>query len=84
MRTTMMIDDDILALARGIARARHVSTGKALSDLARRGHRTAIGTRRVGEFTVFAVPAGASPIDLEALREAEVAEDEATHGGPFR
>lgn len=81
MRTTLTIDDDVLALAQAVARARKVSTGKALSDLARRGHRAAIGTRRVGPFAVFAVANDTPAIDPDAVREAEVAEDEATYGG---
>ncbi len=83
MRTTLTIDDDVLALAQTVARARKVSVGKALSDLARRGHAAAIGTRRVGPFSVFAVPENAPAIDPEAVREAEVAEDDARYGGPL-
>jgi len=81
MRTTLTIDDDVLVLARSVARARKVSTGKALSELARRGHRAAIGTRKVGEFTVFDVAKNTPAIEPEQVREAEVAEDEAAYGG---
>jgi len=81
MRTTLTIDDDVLAFAHEVARARNVSTGKALSELARRGQRAGIGTRRVGSFTVFAVPGDTPAIDPAAVQEAEVAEDEATYGG---
>lgn len=37
MRTTVDIDDTVLAAARSLARARGVSLGQALSELARRG-----------------------------------------------
>jgi hypothetical protein len=37
MRTTLNIDDDILAQAKALARVHQVSVGEALSDLARRG-----------------------------------------------
>lgn len=37
MRTTLEIDDTVLAAARSLARARGTSIGAALSDLARRG-----------------------------------------------
>lgn len=37
MRTTLDVDDEVLAAARSLARARGVSIGRALSDLARRG-----------------------------------------------
>jgi hypothetical protein len=84
MRTTLTIDDEVLALAQEIARARKVSTGKALSDLARRGHRAGIGTRRVGPFAVFAVSADTPAIDPDAVREAEVAEDRTTYGGQLK
>lgn len=80
MRTTLAIDDDVLVLARSVARARKVSVGKALSDLARRGHRASIGTRQVGDFTVFDVPDGSPGIDLDRVRDAEITEDEAKHG----
>jgi hypothetical protein len=35
MRTTLDIDPDILGVAKSIANSRGISTGKALSDLAR-------------------------------------------------
>jgi hypothetical protein len=35
MRTTLDIDDDVLAAAKELARRQHRSVGKALSDLAR-------------------------------------------------
>jgi hypothetical protein len=37
MRTTLTIDDDVLEVARGLAEARRIPLGKALSALARRG-----------------------------------------------
>ena len=81
MRTTLSVDDDVLALARSVAQARKVSVGKALSDLARRGHQASVGTRQVGEFTVFDVPDGVPSIDPDHVRAAETAEDEEQHGG---
>ncbi len=35
MRTTLAVDDDILSAARDLARARGVTVGKVISDLAR-------------------------------------------------
>jgi hypothetical protein len=35
MRTTLDIEDDVLLAAKEIGRRNHISTGKALSDLAR-------------------------------------------------
>ena len=40
MRTTVTIDDDVLAAARALAARKGVSVGRVLSDLARRGIRT--------------------------------------------
>ena len=37
MRTTLEIDDDVLQAARAIAAAEGITTGKALSTLARKG-----------------------------------------------
>lgn len=37
MRTTLDIDDDILALARSISKSRHTSLGSVVSEFARQG-----------------------------------------------
>ena len=37
MRTTLQLDDDVLAAARVLARQRRISLGAVISDLARRG-----------------------------------------------
>jgi hypothetical protein len=74
MRTTLQIDDDVLAAARSLARANAESVGAALSALARRGLRAA---PRAGEggleggFPTFLVPAGARVITLEDVRRGE-------------
>jgi len=34
-RTTLDIDDDVLAIAKQLAKARHCTVGRAISDLAR-------------------------------------------------
>jgi hypothetical protein len=39
MRTTLDIDAEVLAIARNLAETCHISLGKALSTLARRGAR---------------------------------------------
>ena len=75
MRTTLTINDDLIAAARSLAQARSESLGKALSDLARRGLNAAPGARRARStsgFPVFVVPVGgAHPITLEGVRKAE-------------
>jgi hypothetical protein len=44
MRTTLAIDDDVLAAAKAIARLRHKTTGEVVSELARRSLRPPEGT----------------------------------------
>jgi Arc/MetJ family transcription regulator len=49
MRTTIAIDDDVLAAAKAIARQRHQTVGKVVSDLARSSLRPpATGAERNG------------------------------------
>jgi adenine/guanine phosphoribosyltransferase-like PRPP-binding protein len=49
MRTTVVIDDDVLAAAKAIARQRNQSIGKVVSDLARRAlHPSAPASERNG------------------------------------
>ena len=61
MRTTVTIDDDVLAVARALAERTGSSLGGALSELARRGFRSAESA--AGEDgTVFAIADDAEPI----------------------
>jgi hypothetical protein len=61
MRTTLDIDDDVLAAARELAEQRRSTAGKVLSDLARRGLSQPAGapTVRNGVPVLPARPAGA-------------------------
>ncbi len=74
MRTTLTIDNDLLAAARSLARAQSLTLGQALSELARRGlsatARLSKGRRGAG-FPVFTVPRDAHPITLEDVHRAE-------------
>ena len=47
MRTTVAIDDDVLAAARELARIEHKSVGEVLSTLARRALRPAEASRKI-------------------------------------
>ena len=74
MRTTVTIDDDMLAAAKVLAQGKSISVGRALSDLARRG----LGaTPRVeteypdGSFPTFKVSAHSRPITLEDVKRLE-------------
>jgi Arc/MetJ family transcription regulator len=74
MRTTLTIDDDVLAAARSLARAKSESLGRAVSELVRRGLNETPrvrGGRRGSGFPVFSIPRGAHPISLEDVRQAE-------------
>ena len=65
MRTTLNIDDEVLAVARALAERNGCSLGSAVSELARRGFK---GTGVVEEyrgFPVFNVDADAAPIASE-------------------
>ena len=70
MRTTLTIDDDVLAVARALAERDGTSVGRALSELARRGFKGAPADGRRGHGAVFAVDAGADPITSEDVYRA--------------
>ncbi len=65
MRTTLTIDDDVLAVARALAAQTGSSLGSAVSALARRGFRTADTTQHDDKRTTFEVPEDAAPITSE-------------------
>lgn len=73
MRTTLAIDDDLLAVAKHLAREKSESIGKALSDLARLGLRaTAMAQGKTASgFPSFSVPKGARVITLEDVKKLE-------------
>ena len=64
MRTTVTIDDDVLAVARALAERNRSSLGNALSELARRGFRST-AARKDGDGTMFLVAADAESITSE-------------------
>ena len=70
MRTTVTIDDDVLSVARALAKRNGVSVGRALSELARRGFRmgAAVARRKRERGTVFSVDPDAGPITNEDTR----------------
>jgi hypothetical protein len=70
MRTTLTLDADVLQAARSLARARSISLGAAVSELARRGiERDRLEAR--GALPHFHVPAGATAITLEDVKRVE-------------
>ena len=69
MRTTVTIDEDVLAVARALAARSGISLGSALSQLARRGFRRAPAGDDDG-LPVFRVAADAAPITSEDVQKA--------------
>ncbi|MDE0109505.1 MAG: hypothetical protein OXN96_16970 [Bryobacterales bacterium] len=70
MRTTLTIDDDILAIARALAQKHGVSLGRALSELARRGQYATGAAVESDGLPVFAVPRDAKPITSDEAYKA--------------
>jgi hypothetical protein len=68
MRTTLELDDTILAVARSIARDEGISLGAAVSKLAERGLRHVSSTTTSG-FPVFTAPADAAPITVDLVND---------------
>ena len=69
MRTTLDIDDDVVAAARELAVDQRRSLGSIISELARRGL-TPAQVEADGELPVIRVPAGTPPITPEMVRRA--------------
>ena len=70
MRTTLTIDDDVLAVARALAERNGTSLGRALSELARLGFRSKDAAGGNGDGTVFAIAPDAEPITSEDVYKA--------------
>ena len=69
MRTTLSLDDDVVAAARELAHLQQRSLGAVISDLARRGL-TPSKVDADGVLPVIRVPAGTAPISPEMVRRA--------------
>ena len=65
MRTTVTIDDDVLAAAKALAKQNGTSLGRALSEMARRGFKTSLSSDEGTQDAVFNVDTGADPITSE-------------------
>ena len=69
MRTTLDLDDDVLTVARSLARERRMSLGAAVSELARQGWRRRPVDAR-SAVPGFTVGPGSGPITAEMVRAA--------------
>lgn len=75
MRTTLDIDDAVLAAAKEIARARGQTTGMVISELARQGlEGNRPGRFQYARFPVFDVPPDAEALTLQCV-EAIIADE---------
>jgi len=71
MRTTVDIDDHVLAVAREMSSVLKISLGAALSELARRGmSRGAKPVMGISGIPVFEVSGASSPITNSIIRQA--------------
>ena len=74
MRTTLTIDDDLMAVVKSIAQAKGKTVGAALSELAWRGLNSAPRVEKDpddGGFPVFKVSPGSRPITMEDVKRLE-------------
>jgi hypothetical protein len=69
MRTTLDLDDDVVATARELARDQRRSLGSVVSELARRGL-TPARVEADEDLPVIRVPAGTPAITAEMVRRA--------------
>jgi hypothetical protein len=69
MRTTLDLDDDVIAAARELASESRRSLGSVVSELARRGL-TPARVEADGDLPVIRVPAGSPAITPEMVRRA--------------
>ena len=69
MRTTLAIDDDVLAVVRERAARQHQSVGAVLSALAREALRPAARSTIRNGLALLPVQPGATPVTLEAVNQ---------------
>ena len=71
MRTTLTIDDDVLAAARGLAARQNKSLGEVISALSRQSLRPAAKGRRKARNGVplLSVRAGSEPVTMELVNQ---------------
>lgn len=75
MRTTLEIDDTVLAAARSLAQSRRMSLGAAVSELARRGLSQSTSPRGDTHYSPFPVMVGDESITVTDELVAELRDD---------
>ena len=68
MRTTLSLEDDVLAEIKAYAKSREIALGKAVSELVRRGLHAPLQTRVVNDFHVVELPPGSPRVSIEHVR----------------
>jgi hypothetical protein len=71
MRTTLTLDDDVFEAATRQAKARGVSLGRTVSDLARRGLQAPTPSREKDGLVVFQLPADSPKVTTGDVRRLE-------------
>jgi hypothetical protein len=69
MRTTLNLDDDVVASLKAFAESRSVALGKAASDLMRKGLNANVETRVVNGIHVVVLPADSPKVSSERVRQ---------------
>jgi len=69
MRTTLSIDDDVLAAAKGLARREGTSVGEVISALARKSLRPAKAPSTRNGIPLLPARSGATPVTPELVND---------------
>lgn len=69
MRTTLNLDDDVVASLKAFAESRSVALGKAASDLMRKGLNANVETRVVNGIHVVVLPPDSPRVNSETVRQ---------------
>jgi hypothetical protein len=69
MRTTLAIDDDVLAAAKHLAERENKSVGEVVSTLARQGLIGASRAARAERNGIALLPPGATPVTLKRVNQ---------------
>ena len=69
MRTTLSLESDAIKAIQAYARSRHLSLGKAASELVRRGAHYQVGTRKVNGLPVLDASDDFPVVTSERVRE---------------
>jgi hypothetical protein len=72
MRITLSLDDDVFREVKAYAESRDVATGKAVSELVRRGLHAPLQTRVVNGFHVVDLPSGSPAVTDEDVKKLQV------------